>query len=331
MKKPILSIAVPSFNAEAYLDKCLYSMANPEFIGNLEVIIINDGSTDGTLEIAKKYIELYPDIFILIEQENGGHGSGIMTGIANAAGTYFRILDADDWVATEALCSHMENLKDCDSDLAMSPFTLVDMLSEKESIKPIPKGIKLHTKLRVDDTPELFHYYDIHCLAAKTELLRKLNISLPLKTFYEYSEFVFKTVAGAETVTCFPENVYQYMVGNVSQSMDARKMVERYNQHDLILRRMIEVYIHISDNKKPLGQERVRRLALKQLIIGLIYDDNRKRGRARAKETMEQLSKSCLEVAKSLRKKYVILKGLNRLGVKVGLWEKMKSVYQRMV
>ncbi|NLK40398.1 MAG: hypothetical protein GX303_09220, partial [Clostridiales bacterium] len=61
------------------------------------------------------------------------------------------------------------------------------------------------------------------------------------------------------------------------------------------------------------------------------YDDNRKRGRARAKETMEQLSKSCLEVAKSLRKKYVILKGLNRLGVKVGLWEKMKSVYQRMV
>ena len=72
----ILSIAVPSYNVEKYLNKCLDSFSDDRLKDGLEVLIVNDGSTDRTEEIANAYVERYPEIFQLINKENGGHGSG---------------------------------------------------------------------------------------------------------------------------------------------------------------------------------------------------------------------------------------------------------------
>ena len=93
----LLSIAVPCYNSEAYMDKCIESL----LVGgeNVEILIIDDGSTkDRTPEIADEYARKYPTIVRAIHQENKGHGGAVNTGIENATGLYFKVVDSDDWL-----------------------------------------------------------------------------------------------------------------------------------------------------------------------------------------------------------------------------------------
>ena len=96
----ILSIAVPCYNSEAYMEKCIDSL----LVGGeeVEILIVDDGSKDGTTEIADRYQEKYPTIVKAIHQENKGHGGAVNTGVENATGLYFKVVDSDDWVNPEA-------------------------------------------------------------------------------------------------------------------------------------------------------------------------------------------------------------------------------------
>ena len=116
----ILSIVVPAYNVEKYLDQCLSSFVNTEVLRDIEILIINDGSTDRTAEIAEKYCEKYPGCFVLYNKENGGHGSGINYGIEHAKGKYFKVVDGDDWVETVNLPVFVRTLKKIDVDVIAS-------------------------------------------------------------------------------------------------------------------------------------------------------------------------------------------------------------------
>lgn len=123
MKKgKILTVVVPTYNAEKYLEKNLNSLCVEEVLSEIEVIIVNDGSTDSSINIANKYAEKYPDSYKVITKENGGHGSGINCGIKYAQGYYFKVLDADDWVDKNALKNLVNYLKVCDDDIVYSGF-----------------------------------------------------------------------------------------------------------------------------------------------------------------------------------------------------------------
>ena len=76
----ILSFIIPAYNSEQYLDKCVRSMLAPEVLDKLDIIIVNDGSTDATAAVAEKYCAAYPDSVRLISQENKGHGGALNTG-----------------------------------------------------------------------------------------------------------------------------------------------------------------------------------------------------------------------------------------------------------
>ena len=82
----ILTIVVPTYNAEKYLRDNLESFEIPELMQDIEVLIINDGSTDHSVDIAREYEARYPDTYRVITKENGGHGSGINCGVAQARG-----------------------------------------------------------------------------------------------------------------------------------------------------------------------------------------------------------------------------------------------------
>ena len=97
----ILSITIPSYNVEKYIDKCVQSMLVDSILDDIEILIVNDGSKDSTPEIAKGYVEKYPQTVRLIDKENGGHGSTINAGIREATGKYFKVVDGDDWLNTE--------------------------------------------------------------------------------------------------------------------------------------------------------------------------------------------------------------------------------------
>ena len=105
-----LSVVVPSYNCEAYLSRCLDSMLPAT--DDIEILVVNDGSTDGTADLARHYAERNPGIVRVLTKPNGGHGSAINTGIAEARGRYLKVMDSDDWVDLSALTAVMEVLRD---------------------------------------------------------------------------------------------------------------------------------------------------------------------------------------------------------------------------
>ena len=96
----LLTFAIPCYNSQEYMGKCIESLLPGG--DEVEILIIDDGSTDLTADIADKYEEKYPGIVRAIHQENGGHGEAVNTGIRNASGLYFKVVDSDDWVDKDA-------------------------------------------------------------------------------------------------------------------------------------------------------------------------------------------------------------------------------------
>ena len=127
----ILTIVIPTYNMEKYLDKCLSSLIMPRNMDDLEVLIVNDGSKDSSLQIARRYEALYPQTFIVIDKDNGNYGSCINCGLKNASGKYFKVLDADDSYNTENLCNYLDFLRYLDIDLIMSDFLIIDQSNDK--------------------------------------------------------------------------------------------------------------------------------------------------------------------------------------------------------
>ena len=121
--KKLLSVVVPAYNVEAYLAGCLESLLNTEEREKTEILVIDDGSKDTTGNIADRFQTLYPSVVRVIHKENGGHGSTINAGIREASGQYFRVLDSDDCVDSEAYDSYLKKLVDIDCDLVATPFT----------------------------------------------------------------------------------------------------------------------------------------------------------------------------------------------------------------
>ena len=104
----LLSIAIPCYNSQDYMGKCIESLlAGGE---EVEILVVNDGSSDRTAQIADEYAAKYPTIVKAIHQENGGHGSAVNAGIRNATGLYFKVVDSDDWVNKEAYIEILKTL-----------------------------------------------------------------------------------------------------------------------------------------------------------------------------------------------------------------------------
>ena len=105
----LLSVAVPCYNSAEYMEKTIRSILTGG--DRVELIIVDDGSKDNTLEIANKYQRKFPDIVKVVHQENGGHGQAVNTGLKNATGVFFKVVDSDDWVNEEAYQKVLETLR----------------------------------------------------------------------------------------------------------------------------------------------------------------------------------------------------------------------------
>lgn len=130
-KQKILSIIIPMYNSQKYIKKCLASLLLPqEQMDCIEVIVVDDGSIDQGAEIAGRYQEKYPSMFILIQQPNGGHGCAVDAGIARCTGKYFKVLDADDWLRTKALARVVRRMRQIDVQVIACGYDICKILSK---------------------------------------------------------------------------------------------------------------------------------------------------------------------------------------------------------
>ena len=126
----LLSIAIPCYNSQDYMEHCIQSLlAGGE---DVEILVIDDGSMDATSDIADEYAEKYPTIVKAVHQENGGHGEAVNAGIRNATGLYFKVVDSDDWVDGEAYKKILETLR----GLSGGQKTL-DMLDDDDDVQDV--------------------------------------------------------------------------------------------------------------------------------------------------------------------------------------------------
>ena len=199
----MLTIVIPSYNVEAYLEHGLSTFADERFGGRLQVLVIDDGSQDGTPAIAQRFVERMPDAFTLVSKENGGHGSAINVGLAHATGTYFRVVDGDDWVDTDALAAFLDVLDGTDADILIDVRTDVDMATGHEKPRPHGEGVPLGSVVAFEDiceNPVAADSISIHTLTARTALLREVGLNVLEKTFYEDYEYISKATLFARSM-----------------------------------------------------------------------------------------------------------------------------------
>ena len=129
----ILSFAVPCYNSEAYMRKCIDSLLPGG--EDVEIIIVDDGSSDGTAAIADEYEAKYPGICRAIHQENAGHGGAVNTGIKNATGIYLKVVDSDDWVNEYAYGEILDTLSTFYKQGTVLDMLLSNYVYEKQGAK----------------------------------------------------------------------------------------------------------------------------------------------------------------------------------------------------
>ena len=239
----VLSISVAAYNAEKYLVKCLNSFCVPEIMEDIEVLIINDGSTDRTAEISTEYVSKYPDTFILINKENGGHGSTINTGIQKATGKYFKIVDADDWVEKDGIIQLVTTLKQYDVDLMLSPYYFVNAENgDKTFTTCLERQKKVQNQILDAAQFDRSCHLAMHAMTYQTAILKNYYQPIDEKCFYvdlEYIVFYFRHVKSVY-VSEFP--VYDYLVNSGEQSVNMYNMVKRREQHQLVCSRLLQIF-----------------------------------------------------------------------------------------
>lgn len=328
---PVLSVVVASYNVEKYLDKCLTSFSDERFNQLLQVIVVNDGSTDSTAEIAEKYVQKYPSIFELVNKKNGGHGSAVNVGIENARGRYFRIVDGDDWVDTDNLYSLLCYLKDSDADLVVDEKREVNMETGDTEFFRLPGVVQINQNYKFEDIcniSEISPYIMIHTLSIKTEILKSNHIRLLEGIFYVDIEFIIKSTVHAKTIEFLDLEIYQYLVGNVNQSVNYRNYVKRYSHHEQVTKELIAFATShtCTGVLRQYLDTRICLLINTHMNISLIYNENRREGLKQAREFRQYLKQANSNYYNATKKRFIISAVLHFIGVDYDKLKKLKRL-----
>ncbi|NBH83618.1 glycosyltransferase family 2 protein [bacterium C-53] len=252
----LLTITVPCYNSESYMKRCIDSLlAGGE---DVEIIIVDDGSTDGTAGIADEYARQYPSVVRAIHQENGGHGQAVNTGMRNAKGLYFKVVDSDDWVKEEAYLKILSVLREIIGGDRVLDMLISNFVYEKEgAIRK--KVMTYHSALPQDEIftwDKVRHfrkgqYMLMHSVIYRTRLLRECRLELPEHTFYVDNLFVFQPLPYVQTMYYLDVNFYRYYIGRDDQSVNEAVMISRIDQQLKVNMLMIDYMAgRVVPNKK---------------------------------------------------------------------------------
>ena len=245
----LLSIAVPCYNSEAYMENCIRSL----LVGGdeVEILIVDDGSKDRTAEIADRLEAQHPGVIRAIHQPNKGHGGAVNTGIENATGLYFKVVDSDDKVRAGAYKSILDVLRNFSGDeepldLLISNFVYNKEDQNRHSVMEYRHCLPVGRVFSWDEANRfpIGKYILMHSVIFRTQMLRESGLKLPEHTFYVDNIYVFNPLPYVQRIYYLDVDFYYYFIGREDQSVHEDVMIKRLDQQARVNRIMID---HFTD------------------------------------------------------------------------------------
>lgn len=267
----LLTVAIPCYNSQDYMNHAVETA----LVGgeDVEILLVDDGSTDNTGRIADELQEKYPTIIRAIHQKNGGHGSAVNTGLAHAAGLYYKVLDSDDWFDREAFLKVMDVLRGLAEEASGVDMLLANYVYEKPSLHK-------HKVIRYDGVfPEnrVFTWSDVkrfkvsqnilmHSVIYRTKMLRDCQLELPKHTFYVDNIFVYNPLPFVKKMYYVNADLYRYFIGREDQSVNEKVMIGRIDQQIKVNKLMIDAFDLTKIKNKKLRDYMVKYLTMMMTV-----------------------------------------------------------------
>ncbi len=254
----LLTITIPCYNSQGYMRKCIDSL----LIGgeDVEILIVNDGSHDDTQKIGEEYQKKYPTIVRLINKENGGHGSAVNTGLENASGIFFKVVDSDDWVKESAYRIILDTLRSLVGgekalDMLVSNFVYEKAGEKRHKVMAYRHALPVNTMFTWNDVKHFNkgQYILMHSVIFRTKLLKDCGLKLPEHTFYVDNLFVFQPLPWVKNMYYLDVNFYRYFIGREDQSVNESVMMGRIDQQIRVNKLMLDFFAE--KNPKSLNKK----------------------------------------------------------------------------
>ena len=237
-----VSVIIPVYNVEDYLKECLDSVLS-QTLKDIEVICVDDCSTDDSLKILQEYANKDDRIKIIKNEKNSGQGFSRNEGIKKATGEYIGFVDSDDWVDKKGLELLVDYLSKNDIDLVMNPFHMI-AFSDKRKLKLIDsRPLKINAS-EVIDVGMLSGNEDLymHSMTFKTDLLKQAGPIIDEHCFYVDMEYCIYPLPSVKSLVYLDYSVYQYLLGSQAQSVSLDSLVKRRNEHKKVIVSLISYY-----------------------------------------------------------------------------------------
>lgn len=294
----LLTITVPCYNSQDYMEKCLDSLLTGG--DRVEIIIINDGSTDATGTIADTYAQRHPDIIKVIHQENGGHGEGINQGLRHATGLYFKVVDSDDCLS-EDFPRFLDLLESCQEsggvDLVVTNYYYVHTDGKGDRSIHYANALPTERTFCWKDTGtfRIHQLLTIHSCTFRTQLMKDHTQPLPKHIFYEDNLMVYQVLPHVQTIRYMNTDLYRYWIGRPDQSVQQSVSRKRYSHQLTVAQRCFT-----SCRLDAISDKRQKKYLIHELFmmfgIGIMF--TRTNYKEQCDRDLEQMWANCREFDK---------------------------------
>ena len=244
----LLTIVIPAFNMEKYLHRCLSSIVcSEETMKRVQIIVVNDGSKDGTSEIAHQYENKYPYYFQVIDKANGNYGSCMNIGLSRATGKYFRTLDADDWYNTAAYEQFVNILEDTDADMLISERDEFFEETGEQIHLSFSEEAQTNQDLKADKSiwniKSVRNMCHVSSVCFKTSILKQANMRWDENVFYTDNEYLFFPLEYVRTIRLVSSPVYVYLKGRSEQSVSMNSIKKNFHSYNIVTNSILDRFI----------------------------------------------------------------------------------------
>ena len=290
----LLSVAIPCYNSEGYMAKCIESL----LVGGeeVEILIVDDGSTkDRTAEIADKYAAKYPSIIKAIHKENGGHGDAVNTGIKNATGLYFKVLDSDDVLGRKAMAKVIAFLEkavenDFDIDMIITNFMYDKQGVKRKKIMKYKHAMPVEKIITWDDVKlGTTQFLLMHSVMYRTKVLKECGLELPKHTFYVDNIYVFTPLPYVRKIYYLDVVFYKYYIGREDQSVNESVMIKRLDQQYRVTKIMLDDYCEMKITNERLDNALVHYFDMMMCISTIMSIREGSKARLKDKDDLWKL------------------------------------------